>query len=39
MKLVGMIGIVDIEVYEFNEIYGFEMVVILINCLLKWIDK
>lgn len=29
-----MIGIVDIEVFEFNYIYGLEMVVILINCFM-----
>lgn len=33
-KLFGMIGMVDIEVFEFQSIYGLEVVVILINCLI-----
>lgn len=33
-KLVGMIGIVDIEVFEFCQIYGFDVVVILIYWLI-----
>lgn len=38
-KLVGMIGIVMIEVVEFDEIYGFYVVDILINLLIVWIDE
>lgn len=33
-KLLGMIGIVEIEVIEFMYIYGLEVVVILINLLV-----
>lgn len=34
-----MIGIVDIEVFEFQYIYGLEIVVILINKLMQCKDK
>lgn len=33
-KLVGMIGMVDIEVFEFSFIYKLDIVVVLINCLM-----
>src|SRR5246127_4468786 len=38
-KLPGMTGTADTEAYEFNEIYGLEMVVFLTNRPSKRIDK